>query len=100
MVLFRQRYADRLCASGGDRFTRFAPDLVVSGINHGSNMGTTPFIPARWRLPPKVFCWDSGLRHLLTSKRGAHYQTAAQVALDWQRVVQRHRRRHLRRRCC
>ena len=29
------------------------PDLVVSGINNGANMGTTPFIPAplgqRWR---------------------------------------------------
>ena len=65
------------------------PDLVVSGINHGSNMGDDTIYSGTVAAATEGFLLGiPALAISLTSKRGAHYQTAAQVALD---LVQRHR---------
>ena len=65
------------------------PDLVVSGINHGSNMGDDTIYSGTVAAATEGFLLGiPAFAISLTSKRGAHYQTAAQVALD---LVQRHR---------
>lgn len=64
------------------------PDLVVSGINHGSNMGDDTIYSGTVAAATEGFLLGiPAFAISLTSKRGAHYQTAAQVALD---LVQRH----------
>ncbi|MDQ5888241.1 MAG: stationary phase survival protein SurE [Pseudomonadota bacterium] len=64
------------------------PDLVVSGINHGSNMGDDTIYSGTVAAATEGFLLGiPAFAISLTSKRGAHYQTAAQVALD---LVLRH----------
>ena len=64
------------------------PDLVVSGINHGSNMGDDTIYSGTVAAATEGFLLGiPAFAISLTSKRGAYYQTAAQVALD---LVLRH----------
>ena len=64
------------------------PDLVVSGINHGSNMGDDTIYSGTVAAATEGFLLGiPAFAISLTSNRGAHYQTAAQVALD---LVLRH----------
>lgn len=64
------------------------PDLVVSGINHGSNMGDDTIYSGTVAAATEGFLLGiPAFAISLTSKRGAHYQTAAKVALD---LVLRH----------
>lgn len=64
------------------------PDLLVSGINHGSNMGDDTIYSGTVAAATEGFLLGiPAFAISLTSKRGAHYQTAAQVALD---LVLRH----------
>lgn len=66
------------------------PDLVVSGINHGSNMGDDTIYSGTVAAATEGFLLGiPAFAVSLTSKRGAHYQTAAQVALD---LVRRHQK--------
>ena len=38
----------------------YRPDLVVSGINNGANMGDDTIYPAPWALPWRVSVWYPG----------------------------------------
>lgn len=59
------------------------PDIVVSGINHGSNMGEDTIYSGTVAAATEGFLLGiPGIAVSLTSKRAEHYQTAAQVALD------------------
>jgi 5'-nucleotidase len=53
------------------------PDLVVSGINHGSNMGDDTIYSGTVAAATEGFLLGiPAFAISLTSKRGAHYQTA------------------------
>lgn len=65
------------------------PDLVVSGINNGSNMGEDTIYSGTVAAATEGFLLGiPALAISLTSKRGEHYRTAARVAAE---LVLRHR---------
>lgn len=65
------------------------PDLVVSGINNGSNMGEDTIYSGTVAAATEGFLLGiPALAISLTSKRGEHYRTAAEVAAE---LVLRHR---------
>lgn len=66
------------------------PDMVVSGINNGSNMGEDTIYSGTVAAATEGYLLGiPALAISLTGKRGEHYRTAARVAAE---LVQRHRR--------
>lgn len=67
------------------------PDLVVSGINHGANMGDDTIYSGTVAAATEGYLLGiPSIAMSLTSSRGAHFETAAAVARD---LVERHRRK-------
>ena len=59
------------------------PDMVVSGINHGANMGDDTIYSGTVAAATEGFLLGvPSLAISLASKHGAHFETAAQVARD------------------
>lgn len=66
------------------------PDLVVSGINHGANMGDDTVYSGTVAAATEGYLLGiPSIAVSLTSFRGAHFETAAAVARE---LVERHRR--------
>jgi 5'-nucleotidase len=66
------------------------PDLVVSGINHGANMGEDTIYSGTVAAATEGYLLGiPSIAMSLTSFRGAHFETAAAIARD---LVERHRR--------
>ena len=59
------------------------PDMVVSGVNHGANMGDDTIYSGTVAAATEGFLLGvPSLAISLASKHGAHFETAAQVAKD------------------
>ena len=66
------------------------PDMVVSGINHGANMGDDTIYSGTVAAATEGYLLGvPSLAVSLASKPGAHFETAAAVALDVVRRFQR-----------
>jgi 5'-nucleotidase len=67
------------------------PDLVVSGINHGANMGDDTVYSGTVAAATEGYLLGiPSIAMSLTSFRGAHFDTAAVIARE---LVERHRRK-------
>ena len=68
------------------------PDLVVSGINHGANMGDDTIYSGTVAAATEGFLLGiPGIAVSLCSKAGAHFETAARVAREIVETVVRER---------
>ena len=66
------------------------PDMVVSGINHGANMGDDTIYSGTVAAATEGFLLGvPSVAVSLCSKEGAHFETAAQVALDVVQMIMR-----------
>ena len=66
------------------------PDMVVSGINNGANMGDDTIYSGTVAAATEGFLLGvPSLAISLCSKAGVHYETAARVALELVKTVQR-----------
>ncbi|WP_153111432.1 5'/3'-nucleotidase SurE [Propionivibrio limicola] len=66
------------------------PDMVVSGINHGANMGDDTIYSGTVAAATEGFLLGvPSIAVSLCSKAGAHFDTAARVALELVRTIQR-----------
>ena len=66
------------------------PDMVVSGINNGANMGDDTIYSGTVAAATEGFLMGvPSLAISLCSKAGVHYETAARVALELVKTVQR-----------
>jgi 5'-nucleotidase len=66
------------------------PDMVISGINHGANMGDDTIYSGTVAAATEGFLLGiPSVAVSLASKNGANFETAAQVAID---LVERHAR--------
>ena len=66
------------------------PDMVVSGINNGANMGDDTIYSGTVAAATEGFLLGvPSLAVSLCSKAAAHYETAARVALDVVQMIQR-----------
>ena len=66
------------------------PDMVVSGINNGANMGDDTIYSGTVAAATEGFMMGvPSLAISLCSKAGVHYETAARVALELVKTVQR-----------
>ncbi len=64
-------------------FLDFRPDLIVSGINHGSNLGDDTIYSGTVAAAMEgLLLGIPGIAVSLTAKPAAHFETAAQVALS------------------
>src|SRR6187402_2029490 len=64
------------------------PDMVISGINHGANMGDDTIYSGTVAAATEGFLLGiPSIALSLASREAAHFETAAQVALD---LLQRH----------
>ena len=66
------------------------PDMVVSGINHGANMGDDTIYSGTVAAATEGFLLGvPSVAVSLCSKEGAHFETAARVALDVVQMIMR-----------
>ncbi len=66
------------------------PDMVVSGINHGANMGDDTIYSGTVAAATEGYLLGvPSLAVSLCSKDGAHFETAARVAREWVERLQR-----------
>jgi len=66
------------------------PDMVVSGINHGANMGDDTIYSGTVAAATEGFLLGvPSLAVSLCSKSGEHFETAARVALELVQLIQR-----------
>src|SRR5512132_2308807 len=71
----------------------FTPDIVVSGVNLGANMGDDTIYSGTGAAATEGYLLGiPSVAVSLASKNGAHFDTAAAVALE---LVERHRRHPL-----
>jgi 5'/3'-nucleotidase SurE len=85
--MYRQRHADRLRASGGDRRARAQPDMVVSGINLGANMGDDTIYSGTVAAATEGYLLGvPAIAISLASFAGKHFDTAGRVVRE---LVQR-----------
>jgi 5'-nucleotidase len=67
------------------------PDMVISGINHGANMGDDTIYSGTVAAATEGFLLGiPSIAVSLTSKTGNHFETAAKIVVD---LISRHRRK-------
>ena len=67
------------------------PDMVISGINHGANMGDDTIYSGTVAAATEGYLLGiPSIAVSLTSKTGHHFETAAKVVVD---LISRHRRK-------
>jgi 5'-nucleotidase len=88
-----QRHTDRLRASCGDGLLEELPDMVVSGINHGANMGDDTIYSGTVAAATEGFLLGiPSIAVSLASKAGGNYATAANIVAD---LIRRYRSKPL-----
>ncbi|QJR80411.1 5'/3'-nucleotidase SurE [Alteromonas pelagimontana] len=76
---------------GVNRFLEEEPDLVVSGINHGANLGDDVVYSGTVAAATEGrYMGLPAIAVSLTSHQGEHFETAAQVVMDIIRKLQHH----------
>ncbi len=76
---------------GVNRFLKEDPELVVSGINHGANLGDDVIYSGTVAAATEGrYMGLPAIAVSLTSKRGEHFETAARVVLEIIKKLQKH----------
>ena len=76
---------------GVNRFLKEDPELVVSGINHGANLGDDVIYSGTVAAATEGrYMGLPAIAVSLTSKKGEHFETAARVVLEIIKKLQKH----------